>query len=65
MNTSINGLHSACGGAGTGTRFSKSIRGRKASIRGGSAVGVVAAGTVAPGASCRHSAGVNWKCNFA
>lgn len=63
INTSTKGLHSAWEGAGTGTRFSKSIRGRKASMRG-SAVGVFVAGTVAPGANCKHSAGVNWKCNY-
>lgn len=37
MNTSTNGLHSAWGGAATDRRFSSSIRGRKASMRGGSA----------------------------
>lgn len=60
MKTSTKGLHSVCGGGNAAIRFSSSTRGRYASMRASAAVGVDV-GTVAPGASCRHSAGAN--CN--
>lgn len=61
MKTSTKELHSVCGAGKAAIRFSSSTRGRYASIRVSTVVGVEPGVVIvaAPGGNCKHSAGAN------